>query len=190
MNELVAVTGRFQPFHNDHLGLVLHALSIAKRILMAITNPDPRSLQAVESSQHRHLPSANPFSFFERTRMIAAALQATGTSSERYDIVPFPLDEPSVWPSYVPPATPQLVRVYTGWESDKAKRLEAAGYPVILLDGNPKTRISGSTIREAMAKGASWAQWVPKGAREILETIGDTELRRRCATGASSERVE
>lgn len=176
----IAVTGRFQPFHSDHLGLLLHALSIAERTLVCITNPDARSLQPLAASKHRHLAASNPFSYFERMRMITAALEAAGLAAERYDIVPFPLDASSVWPAYVPRGTPQLVRVYSEWEREKTRRLEAANYPVLMLEGNRQSRISASEIRAAMAAGEPWAHWVPQGTRDMLEALGDAELRHRC----------
>lgn len=179
--ELVAVTGRFQPFHTDHLGLLLHALSIGDRLIVCITNPDDRSLQKVTSSAHRHLRSSNPFSYFERLQMIDTALRAAGVAADRYAIVPFPLEEPAEWFVYVPAGTSQIVRTYSDWERDKAGRLEAAGYPVILLEGNPQRRVSATAIRAAMSVTEPWSQWVPSGTREFLEEIGEAELQRRCS---------
>lgn len=165
---LLAITGRFQPFHCDHLHLVRHGLGHAERVVIGITNPDARSLSAIPESPHRHLNGANPFSYLERLRMIQAALNAAGVSRERYDVVPFPLDAPGVWASYVPVSATQLVRVYSDWEREKTRRLRAGGYAVWVLEGDPRIRVSGSDIRAAMAAGGCWSQWVPAGAREYL----------------------
>ncbi len=157
----MAVTGRFQPFHRDHLDLVRHALSHRHRVIIGITNPDRRSLQAERASRHRHLPGANPFSFFQRLAMIAAALDEAAVARDRFHIVPFPLDCADVWAGYIPLDATQLVRVYSDWEHEKARRLRAGGYRVEVLRGDPATRISASDIRRAMQSSGPWQALVP-----------------------------
>ncbi len=165
---LLAVTGRFQPFHADHLELVQWALARAARVCIGITNPDAAARAAHPASAHRHRPDANPWNDAQRAALVRAALNAAGVDPARYDIVPFPLDEPARWPALVPGGTPQLVRVFTDWEREKLRRFEAAGYPVVALQGDPARRISATDIRAALASGAPWEQWVPPGARELL----------------------
>jgi nicotinamide mononucleotide adenylyltransferase len=165
---LLAVTGRFQPFHVDHLELVQWALAHASRVCIGITNPGGEARQAHPASAHRHRADANPWSDAQRAALIRAALQAAGVAASRYDIVPFPLDDPSRWAAIVPAGTPQLVRVFTDWEREKLRRFEAAGYPVVALEGDPARRVSATDIRAALAGGAAWQHWVPPGARELL----------------------
>lgn len=166
---LIAVTGRFQPFHRDHLDLVQQALAIADRVLIGVTNVDAAALRQHPASPHRHLTTANPFSFEQRRQLIDAALTAAGVAIARYEIVPFPLDEPERWPATVPPGTPQLVRVFSDWEREKVRRFAAAGYPPRVLSGDAATRVSGSDIRGALQTHQSWQHWVPPGARELLQ---------------------
>lgn len=163
---LLAVTGRFQPFHVQHLELVRLALDRSDQVLIGVTNPDPHDRRAHPASAHRHLESANPYTYAERDRAIAAALQADGVPRSRFRILPFPLDDPDRWPALVPPGTPQLVRVYSAWEREKVRRFDAAGYPAIVLEGDPANRVSGTEIRCRIAAGESWSEWVPPGARE------------------------
>lgn len=177
---VAAVTGRFQPFHDDHLDLVLHGLGQADRVVVAITNPDRRSQVRQGSSAHRHLDSANPFTYLERVRVVTAALLAAQVPAHRFDVVPFPLDVPCVWASYVAPGTVQVVRVFTAWEADKADALEQHGYPVLRLTGSTEDRISASDVRSAMRAGLPWEHLVPDGAREALLALGRDQLRRRC----------
>lgn len=178
----VAVTGRFQPFHVDHLALVVDALSRAEQVLIGITNPDVRSLQPAPESDHRHLPAANPFTWLERLVFIEAALEHHGVARSRYTITPFPLDAPETWSAYMPAGTPQLVRIFSDWEREKSRRLAAGDYPVIELQGDPLHRVSASDIRAAMARrDGTWRELVPAGTRARLEAIGDDELCRRCA---------
>lgn len=178
----IAVTGRFQPFHIDHLALVLHALSLAEQVLICITNPDFRSLQPAAESAHRHLDAANPFTWFERLQFIEAALGHQGVARARYVITPFPLETPATWPAYVPAGTPQLLRIFSDWEREKSRRLHAGNYPVIELQGDPARRVSASDIRASMARGDdAWRELVPAGAQAMLDAIGTQALRRRCA---------
>lgn len=37
---LVAVCGKFQPFHNDHLKYVLSAFEFGEHVIIGVTNPD------------------------------------------------------------------------------------------------------------------------------------------------------
>lgn len=166
--ELAIVTGRFQPFHVQHLELVRLALERTSCVIVGVTNPEPEDRRAHPASAHRHLASANPFTYAQREQAIDAALRADGVARDRYRIVPFPLDEPARWPAVAPPGTPQFVRVYSDWEREKARRFEAAGYPPVVLEGDLDTRVSGTEIRRRMASGESWEAWVPPGAREAV----------------------
>ena len=176
----IAITGRFQPFHLDHLKLVRHGLGSSEFVVIGITNPDRRSLRPVASSAHRHRPNANPFTFWERLEIITAALLAEGVASHRFRVVPFPLDEPEVWFDYIPQDMTQLVRVFSPWENDKVTLLRDGGYAVDSIDGDPSARISASTVRSAMAAGEPWQHWLPPAVAQRLEEIGADELARRC----------
>ncbi len=177
----IAITGRFQPFHRDHLDLVVHGLKLADRVIIGITNPDRRSLKAVPSSAHRHQAGANPFTYLERQRIIRAALNGAAVDLGRYEIVPFPLDAPNVWPDYISLSTPQLVRVFSDWERDKVTTLRNGGYEVVVLDGDPADRISASNVRAAMAAGQPWQHWLPRGSAEALISFSGQNLEQRCA---------
>ena len=165
---LVVFTGRFQPFHLDHLEMVRHALGLAERVLIGVTNPDEAQLVEHAASAHRHLASANPYSYQQRVQLIDAALQVEGIARERYDLVPFPLDAPERWPALVAPGTPQLVRVYSDWEREKVRRFTAAGYPPLVLEGKVARRLTATEIRRAMAAGEGVPASVPPGAQELL----------------------
>ena len=172
---LVVFTGRFQPFHLDHLEMVRHALGLAERVLIGVTNADEANLIPHAASAHRHLASANPFSYQQRVQLIDAALQAETIARERYDIVPFPLDTPERWPALVAPGTPQLVRVYSDWEREKVRRFAAAGYPPLVVEGDAAKRLTATEVRRALAAGEAVPGSVPVGARELLQSwLGTT----------------
>jgi nicotinamide mononucleotide adenylyltransferase len=164
----IAFTGRFQPFHGDHLDMVRHALSVAQQVVIGITNPDGAPRTAHPGSAHRHLDAANPFTYAQREQLVDAALRVDGIARSRYRIVPFPLDEPALWPALLAPGTPQLVRVFSDWEREKVRRFAAAGYPPIVLQGDPARRLKATDLRESLQRGDTLLEAVPPGARELL----------------------
>lgn len=168
--ELACVTGRFQPLHLDHLELMLLARAGSRHLVVGITNPDPRGRAPDERSAHRHLASANPFTYRERLRMVESALRAGGVAAEDFDVVPFPLDAPEVWHHYVPREAVQFVRALGPWERAKAERLAAAGYVVRSLSPPVGTVRSGTAVRTALSAGAdSWRAEVPAAVATLVE---------------------
>jgi nicotinamide mononucleotide adenylyltransferase len=170
MSALACVTGRFQPVHCQHLELFEIALRDADRLVVAITNPDPGARREEVSSGHRHRPSANPFTYYERVRLLDAAL-AGGGLGERTTMVPFDLTRPEHWPEYVPLHARHLVRAYSDWERHKAGLLAAAGYAVEVLDGTLDGRLSASDIRARIAQGSGWEDLVPDAVVPVLRTL-------------------
>jgi cytidyltransferase-like protein len=178
----VCLTGRFQPFHRDHLELARHGLTLAERLVVGITNPDPAARVAHPASAHRHLDESNPLDYAQRAALVQAALHAAGVPASRYAILPFPLDEPGAWASLLPPGTPQLVRVFGDWEREKVRRFAASAFPPIVLQGDPVTRLSATDIRRDIRAGEPWQTQLPDGARELLaDWLRDPAVRRRFA---------
>jgi nicotinamide-nucleotide adenylyltransferase len=166
---LGCVTGRFQPVHDQHLELVALALDECEHVIVAVTNPDPAGWHREPSSTHRHTAAANPFTFYERARLLAAALGARGWA-QRTSVVPFDLTRPALWPHYVPDGTRHYVRAYSDWEREKARRFEAAGCAVRLLEGDAAARRTASDIRARMlADDGRWQALVPAATVPLLE---------------------
>lgn len=164
----IAVTGRFQPLHNDHLDLMHRALSAADLLIVGITNPDARSLVEHPDSAHRHTDGANPFSYFERAQWVHAALRESGVDPASFTVTPFPLERPDLWESYIPSGTTQVIRAYSPWERAKAAALEAR-YPVEVIDGDPAVRITASDIRDLIRAGDdAWRSLVPPAVSRSL----------------------
>lgn len=171
MNRLACVTGRFQPVHLQHVELFEIALRDAGYLVVAITNPDTAARHQEPTSAHRHLPDSNPFTYFERATLLCAALDERGLTA-RTTIVPFDLTRPDCWNEYVPLHAQHLVRAYSSWERDKARRLAEAGYPVTVLDGDPAIRISSSAIRARLHDDdATWADLMPASAAAVLSEL-------------------
>ena len=171
MIPLGCVTGRFQPIHQQHLGLFDIALEACTHLIIAVTNPDTGARHREPGSAHRRTASANPFSYFERARLITAALREHGVA-EHCTLVPFDLARNNIWPQYVPSNARHFVRAYGEWEREKARRLEHAGYAVTLLEGNAANRVSASEIRASLRAGdGAWQALVPAATRPVLEQM-------------------
>lgn len=170
MTELACVTGRFQPVHDQHLELFELAMRRAEHLVVAVTNPDPSARQEEATSTHRHRPSANPFTYYERSRLLGAALAEHGLTA-RTTIVPFDLTRPAHWSDYVPLHALHLVRAYSAWERHKAELLADAGYQVELMEGDPETRLSSSDIRSQIEQGRGWESLVPGSIVPVLRTV-------------------
>lgn len=171
MIALGCVTGRFQPVHTQHLELFAIALAECDHLIVAITNPDAGARRAEAASTHRHTATANPFTYFERVRLIDAAVDERGWRG-RVTIVPFDLAAPVHWPNYAPRSARQFVRAYSEWERQKAARFEAAGYAVTLLEGDTQGRISAGEIRARIGAGEpGWQQQVPATTVPLLDAM-------------------
>ncbi|GAA3224976.1 nicotinamide-nucleotide adenylyltransferase [Pseudonocardia petroleophila] len=164
------VTGRFQPVHDQHLELIGIALAECDHVIVAVTNPDPDARHEESTSAHRHTPAANPFTYYERSRLLTAALAGAGWAG-RTTVVPFDLTRPAVWAAYVPPDARQYVRAYDGWERQKAAALEAGGYRVTVLRGDPAAKRSATDVRALLASGAQWRDAVPAGVAPLLAEL-------------------
>ena len=72
--------------------------------------------------------------------------------SARVHVIPFPVNEPELWPAYVPAGVTQYIRLFSDWGGTKLDRLREAGYEVVVLDEGAEKDVSGvevRTLREA-----------------------------------------
>jgi nicotinamide-nucleotide adenylyltransferase len=180
MIPLGCVSGRFQPLHEQHLELIGIALAECQHVIIAITNPDTGSRHEEQTSKHRHTDAANPFSYFERTRLINSAIRAKRWVT-RTTLVPFNLACQEYWWQYVPLTAHQYVRAFSEWERQKAQWFQLCGYTVRLLNGDPEGRISASDIRSSMqANDGGWRKVVPAANQPLLEEmLAQREMRKR-----------
>jgi cytidyltransferase-like protein len=160
------IHGRFQPFHNGHLEYLRGAAERSDEVFVGITNPDPTRIKPEPSDPLRHLPESNPFSYVERLLMVKAAAADLGL--ERVHVIPFPVNEPELWPAYVPAGVTQYLRLFSAWGGTKLDRLRQAGYEVVILDEGADKEISGADVREAMRSGADWERLVPPGVARVI----------------------
>jgi len=165
------VHGRFQPFHNGHLEYLKGAAARCDEVFVGITNPDPERIKPEASDPLRHLPESNPYSYVERLLMVKAAALDAGLELECVHVIPFPVNEPELWPAYVPEGVTQFIRLFSDWGGAKLDRLREAGYEVVVLDEGAEKEISGAEVRAAMREGNDWEALVPPGVAAVLRGL-------------------
>jgi nicotinamide-nucleotide adenylyltransferase len=165
------VHGRFQPFHNGHLQYLKGAAERCDEVFVGITNPDQKRIKPEASDPLRHLPESNPYSYVERLLMVKAAALDAGLELERVHVIPFPVNEPELWPAYVPQDVTQFIRLFSDWGGTKLDRLREAGYEVVVLDEGAEKEISGAEVRAAMREGGDWEGLVPPGVAALLRGL-------------------
>jgi nicotinamide-nucleotide adenylyltransferase len=162
------IHGRFQPFHNGHLEYLRGAADRCDEVFVGITNPDPTRIRPEPADPLRHLPESNPYTYVERLLMVKAAAVDAGLDLARVHVIPFPVNEPELWPAYVPDDVVQFIRLFSDWGGTKLDRLREAGYEVVILDEGTEKEISGAQVRAAMRDGGDWARLVPPGVARVL----------------------
>ncbi len=163
--------GRFQPFHNGHLEYLRAAVGRCENLIIGLTNADPTQISEEATSQHRHLPESNPFTFFQRSVMIREVLIEEGIPLERTLIIPFPVHSPDRWRYYLPPNVVHYLRVFSPWEEAKVERLRQQGYCVeVLHPGAPKA-VDATDVRRRMASGEEWEELVPAAVARVIGRI-------------------
>jgi cytidyltransferase-like protein len=165
------IHGRFQPFHNGHLEYLQGAAERSDEVVVGITNPDPTRIRPEPDDPLRHLPESNPYSYFERLLMVKAAAADLRLDPSKVHVIPFPVNEPELWPSYVPPGVTQYVRLFSDWGGTKLERLRAAGYEVVVLDEGARKEVSGEDVRTALREGRDWEALVPPGVARVIHGL-------------------
>lgn len=165
------VHGRFQPFHNGHLEYVLRAWERCERLIVGITAAVPTAVRKEVASSHRHEPSSNPFTYFERLLMIRDALLAEGLSPRDFAIVPFPIQDLGLIHHYVPEESVHFIRVYSRWEEEKVCRLREGGVIVEILDPGKEKGISGTEVRRLIRECLPWEHLVPHSTAKVIRRV-------------------
>jgi len=162
------IHGRFQPFHNGHLEYLRGAAARSEAVFVGITNPDPWRVKEEPSDPLRHLPESNPFTYTERLLMIEAV--AAGEDIPVH-VIPFPVNEPELWPAYVPEDVTQYLRLFSEWGGTKLERMRDAGYEVVILDEGAEKEISGRDVRDAIRSGGDWEALVPSPVARVIRSL-------------------
>ena len=181
MIKLGAVCGRFQIFHNDHLHYVLAAKARCERLIVGITSPD-KSVNPLEAvDPHRALDEANPCTYYERMKMVEAALLEAGMDRAEFDIVPFPIGRPELMRFYIPVGTHLFVTILDEWGHCKTDRLRDYGYDVEVLWERHDKAISSSMIRGQIIRDGEWRRYVPGATYDFVLSHGIDQRIRQTA---------
>src|SRR5207244_12482711 len=140
-------------------------------IWIGITNPDPERIKPEASDPLRHLPESNPFSYAERLLMVKAAAAEVGLETGAVHLLPFPVNDPGLWPADVPEGVTQYLRLFSAWGGTKLERLREAGYEVVILDEGAEKEISGADVRTALREGGDWESLVPAGVARVIREL-------------------
>ena len=176
MNARGMIHGRFQPFHNGHLEYLKGASGRCEELFVGITNPDPQRIKPEDSDPLRHLPESNPYSYVERLLMVKAAALDGRLDLARLHVIPFPVNEPELWPAYVPEDVTQFIRIFSDWGGTKVDRLREAGYEVVVLDEGAEKTVSGAEVRAALREGGDWERLVPPRVAGVLRRLERTAV--------------
>lgn len=141
---------------------VLSALSQKfDRIIIGVTNPDLKKLQAHGASSHRHTDEANPFAYEARVKIIKeslAGLPKPETRNIEINIIPFDLTRPESW--NLPEETMFAVRIFSAWEASKLSLFTDQGFQTLELPA-PASKLSASEIRlSLLANESTWESLV------------------------------
>jgi nicotinamide-nucleotide adenylyltransferase len=109
--------------------------------------------------------------------MVKAAARDLGLDHDRVHVIPFPVNEPELWPAYVPERITQYLRLFSAWGGEKQERLVAAGYEVVILDEGAEKELSGADVREALRSGSDWESLVPPSVAEVLRQLDRAAVR-------------
>jgi nicotinamide-nucleotide adenylyltransferase len=100
--------------------------------------------------------------------MVKAAADELGLDPATVHVIPFPVNEPELWPAYVPDGATQYLRLFSEWGGTKLDRLCEAGYDVVILDEGTEKQLSGADVRAALREGGDWEALVPTGVAAVI----------------------
>ena len=167
------VHGRFQPFHNGHFEYFKAAYERSSHLIVGVTQYELDILDTGSPAHRMHI-SENPFSYWERSQIIWAAVEAANIPRNMISVVPFPIHEPQQIRNYVDANCVMYTTIYDKWNLDKIRRLRENGYEVCVLWRRRVKEFEGKAVRAALrASPPSIRPMVPAGAyNKIIEING------------------
>jgi cytidyltransferase-like protein len=168
--------GRFQPFHLGHLEFMTAAKARCSRLYIGITNPDSSSLQYSEFDPKRSEASNNPFTYFDRARMIEETAGSLGWTMADFMVVPAPISDLARLKSYLPhPAsTVYLATIYDEWGEEKIRRLASLGYATEVMWRRTYAQrfTTGAEVRRRLREHGDWRPLVPDAVASYMTLMG------------------
>ena len=154
--------GRFQPFHLGHLDAIKFALSQVENLWIGI------------GSSNKSNEKRNPFTADERKEMITSSLD--DAIKKRIQIYYIPdVDDHEKWTYHIDSIVPKYDIVFSN-DDFTHTLFQKRGIKVIPVPLKERESLSGTNIREKIAMGKSWEEFVSEGTKKILLKI-DAERR-------------
>jgi len=174
MHEIGVIHGRFQVLHNDHLVYLLAGKARCRHLVVGVTNPDPLVTRDDAADPHRSGTAANPLTYFERYRMVRAALNEAGVTPAEFSVVPLPINVPELFRHYVPLDAVFFLTIYDRWGERKLELFESLGLTTeVLWRRVPANKgISAGEVRQRIAADRPWRHLVPPAVAELVEAFG------------------
>ena len=149
--------GRFQPFHNGHLKVIKEASSEYDKIIIGIG-----------SSQYSDTVD-NPFSGYERKKMISKSLKNNDVNN--YEIIFIPdIHNPPKWVEHVYSIIPDFDIVLS--HNDFALKLfKDKNFKVKKTQFYNKKMYSGKEIRRRIKENREWENLVPEKVKKVMYEI-------------------
>lgn len=167
MNNFGLLIGRFQPFHNGHLGIIKQMSEECEQIIIVIG-----------SAQISHT-KYNPFTASERYQMLYETLKSDFDMSKIHIIPVIDIDRYELYVKHIESlvlpfnvvysASPVVLRLFTEADYDVVIPM----YTNIGIN-NISSRVSATIVREAMIHPRTtltWEDLVPQGTTEVIERI-------------------
>ena len=166
------VHGRFQLLHNDHVRYIMAGKEKCEHLIIGICNPDVNLTKYSGNNPHRSSETENPFTFYDRYKMVKGTLLHMGIKLEDFDIVPFPINYPELIFNYAPVDAKYYMTIYDAWGYEKREMLETIGCDVEVLweVSLEKKGISGSDVRKLIKEGKEWKKYVPEYVYDYIMT--------------------
>lgn len=174
MYDMGVAHGRFQLFHNDHLRYLEAAKARCRHLVVGITNPDPTLSKFDPADPGRSAPERNPLTYYERYRVLQAALMERGWPPGEFSLVPLPINFPELYQYYVPLTAVFFLTIYDDWGERKLAMFQSLGLTVEVLWRRPLAAkgLTSTEVRRVLAAGGDWQQFVPSGAAKMLSQLG------------------
>ena len=169
LRRIGSVHGRLQPFHNGHLDYFKQAIARSDYLFVGVT----QIFRPISSATtDRDGEESNPLTYLQRKLLVEASLADIGLSRSRFEITPFPIEQPSRLYEFIPIDAVCYTTVVTPWNDEKIIRLQAHGFKVETLQISVPDNVrvtSGTEIRRLIrANDPSWARFVPPVVGELI----------------------
>jgi nicotinamide-nucleotide adenylyltransferase len=149
--------GRFQPFHLGHLSAVKFALTYVDKLYIGI------------GSSNRFNEKRNPFTAEERKEMIELSVEKSNLEKCKIYFIP-DVNDHEKWTYHVDSIVPKYDLVFSN-DDFTHELYKRRGIKVISVPLKQREILSGTDIRQKIAVGQSWSEFVPKGTATVLLKI-------------------